>query len=102
MKIRETDRELELEAAVFYHDMSWWGAGSGAGLVMVAVWCALLLGGLIVALRLDRPTAPPGRLMDDPNAERVLAERFARGEIDEAEYLRRLTVLRTQDQIRDA
>ena len=44
------------------------------------------------------PTVPPGQHAPQPGvrAEDVLAERFARGEIDEAEYRARLDVLRQQ------
>ncbi|MFI6154969.1 SHOCT domain-containing protein [Kitasatospora sp. NPDC051170] len=39
----------------------------------------------------------PGGAVYGPAAEQVLAERFARGEIDEEEYRRRLDVLRSAD-----
>ncbi|MFD4600403.1 SHOCT domain-containing protein [Streptomyces sp. NPDC058464] len=37
-------------------------------------------------------SAPPAP--GSPGAEQILAERYARGEIDEEEYLRRLDILR--------
>jgi putative membrane protein len=72
----------------------WWGdhmAGWGWTLMLVGnlVFLGLLAGGLVALLRLarfriDRPRPAPHEL---------LAERFARGEIDEAEYRRRSDVL---------
>lgn len=79
-----------------------WDAGWGLGgwlamsLMMVVFW-----GGLIALVVLlvrgsfrsgQQPTdsSPPER-----NPEQVLAERFARGEIDEGEFARRSEVLRT-------
>ncbi|MCX5193119.1 MULTISPECIES: SHOCT domain-containing protein [unclassified Streptomyces] len=43
----------------------------------------------------DGRTAPAPYSASDSGAERLLAERFARGEIDEEEYTRRLAVLRS-------
>ena len=40
----------------------------------------------------DQPRSPSGP--DSPTAERILADRFARGEIDEDEFWQRLTALR--------
>ncbi len=42
------------------------------------------------------PGAPPYPPQGRQAAEHILAERFARGEIDEEEYRRRLTVLRSE------
>lgn len=75
--------------------MMWWYHGWGWGgwlamsLMMLAFWGAVV--GLIVWLirtnsRQDK--APPPQ-----RAEDMLAERFARGEIDAAEYQERLRVL---------
>ncbi len=77
--------------------MWWYGSGTnGVGyalmtLSMVLFWALVILG--VVALvrylaRNDRPTAAR------PTPEQMLAERFARGEIDEQEYHQRLDVLR--------
>jgi putative membrane protein len=76
-----------------YHDN---GLGAGQWLAMAAlmlVFTAVVVGVLVVLLR--RPAgshAGPAAPHDD--AERILAERFARGEIDEAEYVRRRDTLR--------
>lgn len=79
--------------------MMWWGHGGwGAGdwlamsLMMVVFWGALiaLVVWLVRRLGPDRTTdtTPPR-----PRAEEVLAERFARGEIDEDEFTRRRELL---------
>ncbi|MFL6139026.1 MAG: SHOCT domain-containing protein [Frankiaceae bacterium] len=81
----------------------WWGHGLGWGIwfgmsvLSLLFWVAVVW--LVVTLIRNSsrtggappaPPAPPaGR-----RAEDVLAERFARGEIDEAEYHDRLRVLR--------
>ncbi|MGH4011855.1 MAG: SHOCT domain-containing protein [Pseudonocardiaceae bacterium] len=70
--------------------MSGWGYAFMT-ITMVLVWGLIILG--VIALlrylaRGDRPTT--SRL----TPEQVLAERFARGEIDEQEYQQRLDVLR--------
>jgi len=56
----------------------------------------LIITGIVVLVRyLSRGELQGGaRAADRPTAEQVLAERFARGEIDEEEYRRRLDTLR--------
>lgn len=78
------------------HDMTGWGY-TGMAVVMVVFWVLVIAG--IVALvrytsgangpRVMSPYPPPGE-----SPEQLLATRFARGEIDEAEYQQRLAVLR--------
>lgn len=63
----------------------WWIVGP---LVMLAFWG--LVAWVVITLVRRPPAAPPGA----SGPEQVLAERFARGEIDEDEYRRRLRVLR--------
>ncbi|MGW7547408.1 SHOCT domain-containing protein [Streptomyces sp. NPDC054770] len=70
---------------------------------MVLFWAALVAVGVLLFGALSRSagsgapaTAPP----TGPTPERLLAERFARGEIDEDEYRRRLAVLRADDCLR--
>lgn len=79
------------------HDPGGWGwfAMSGG---MILFWAALVTLGVLLFRPLSRlagtgsaTSAPPPR----PAPELVLAERFARSEIDEDEYQRRLPVLRT-------
>ena len=65
-----------------------WGGGLGMSLSMLVFWGALIW--LITTLMgngSDKNAPPPQR------AEDVLAERFARGEIGQADYLDRLHVL---------
>ncbi|QZY46091.1 MULTISPECIES: SHOCT domain-containing protein [Mycolicibacterium] len=71
--------------------MGWWGYAA-MGIGMVVFW-ALIIGGIVVLVRLSiggttAPAQPPA------TAEQILAARFARGEIDEAEYRDRLAALR--------
>ena len=56
-------------------------------LLVVLVFVVALVGGLnwISARSLKRPPVDP---------EQLLRERFARGELDETEYTRRLTILK--------
>ncbi|WP_330318983.1 hypothetical protein [Streptomyces platensis] len=84
------------------------GAGARAGwfgmaVMMVLVW-ALIIVGIVALIRYftgshrSHPSGPPPSSTDpgwgSRRAEDLLAERFARGEIDEGEYTRRLTLLR--------
>ena len=79
--------------------MHWYGSGLGGwGYALMAIGMAVFWGAVIfgiVALvrhggpRRREPAEPPA-----PEPERLLAERFARGEIDEDEYIQRLTSLR--------
>jgi putative membrane protein len=79
------------------HDMSGWG-WFGASLGMIVFW-ALIITVLVLLFRgLGRSTPVGSRDVASrttPSAEELLAERFARGEIDEDEYQRRLRVLRS-------
>ncbi|MEY2225541.1 MULTISPECIES: SHOCT domain-containing protein [Streptomyces] len=86
--------------------MFWYDHGMG-GWGWVAVSLGILLAVLAVAavvllLRsVDRFPPGPSQPPAAPSAEQVLAERFARGEIDEEEYERRLTELRAHGPGRD-
>ncbi|MFE0347110.1 SHOCT domain-containing protein [Streptomyces griseoluteus] len=89
--------------------MMWYDGGWGMGgwfimtVFMVLFWAVLIVG--LVALvrylagtgRHQRASLPPpaGEVgWQGRGAENLLAERFARGEIDEEEYQRRLALLR--------
>ncbi|UGT72393.1 SHOCT domain-containing protein [Nocardia gipuzkoensis] len=75
------------------HDMSGWGY-AWMGIGMVVFWAVLITGFVLLvkyATQTGR-TQPPGQ--PPPTAEQILAERFARGEIDRDEYLKRLETLR--------
>ncbi|NVM99804.1 SHOCT domain-containing protein [Arthrobacter sp. SDTb3-6] len=78
----------------------WDGAGWGIGpwLVMAAVM--LVVGGAVaVAMVVLARGSYSGRggLTPHHDAERILTERFARGEIDEQEFLARRAALRSPD-----
>ena len=76
----------------FDHDVSGWG-WFAMTLGMVVFW-ALVITGVVL---LVRSVGGAGRSGDNPAApspEAILAERFARGEIDQDEYQRRLSTLR--------
>lgn len=80
--------------------MWWYGPGvSGWGMALMTIgnvlfWAVLIIGGITLTRYLTgrgRPTWPDSDRRSTP--EQVLAERFARGEIDEHEYRSRLETL---------
>lgn len=99
---RQTGQARKVIAMMWY-DGGWgWGGWVVMAVTMVLFW-ALLIAGIIALVRYFTGTAhghpsgahPPGQPgWPNREAEQVLAERFARGEIDEDEYRRRLALLR--------
>lgn len=81
--------------------MMYWGNGMGgwAMLLMTVsglLFWALIIAGIVVLVRyLSRGAQLGPAAVHMPTPEQVLADRFARGEIDEDEYSRRLQFLRT-------
>ncbi len=76
--------------------MSGWGYALGIT-GMVLYWAVLVLAIAAAVRYLDRKrgeSLPPTPSPPPPTAEQVLAERFARGEIDADEYRQRLDTLR--------
>ncbi|GIH21089.1 SHOCT domain-containing protein [Rugosimonospora africana] len=78
--------------------MYWYGGGMpGWGYLLMASSSVLFWGLLIVAgvalFRIARRPLDPGHGAR-PTPERILADRLARGEIDEDEYRRRLDAVR--------
>ena len=80
--------------------MNWYGHGIGGwgygltALIMILFWAAVIYA-IVALVRYSRPNATQGpEPVQPPTPERLLAERFARGEIDEDEYRQRLTSLR--------
>ncbi|MFB6871542.1 SHOCT domain-containing protein [Streptomyces sp. NPDC056323] len=76
----------------FDHGVGGWGwfAMSAS---MILFWALIIIAAVLLFRSLGRTsehTHSPAR----PSPEQLLAERFARGEIDEDEYQRRLTALR--------
>ncbi|MGW0210317.1 SHOCT domain-containing protein [Streptomyces sp. NPDC003233] len=89
---------------MMWYDGGWgWGGWVVMTVFMVLFWAVLIIG-LVVLVRYlagarhhQQPglSPPPGEGgWQDRRAENLLAERFARGEIDEEEYKRRLALLR--------
>jgi len=79
--------------------MMYWGNGIGGWGVAVMTVSSLLFWGLVIAgivvlvrylSRAGQAGTPTGYR---PTPEQVLADRFARGEIDDDEYTRRLRIL---------
>ena len=66
-------------------------AGRGLGLLLAIVVLVLVVAAIVALVRHFSAAKHEGAA----SAERVLADRFARGEIDEAEFLRRRAALRT-------
>lgn len=83
------------------HDLGGWGwFAMSAG--MILFWAVLIALGVLLFRFLSGPSGAhrePGASTGGPrpglSPEQLLAERFARGDIDEDEYRRRLTVLRS-------
>lgn len=84
-----------------HRDMSGWDwfAMSSSTLVL---WALLITVAVLLFRTLGRapeephPSVPAGPAPGPESPERLLAERFARGDIDEDEYRRRLAVLRAE------
>ncbi|MFB7596157.1 SHOCT domain-containing protein [Streptomyces sp. NPDC056160] len=79
----------------WFHGVPGWG-WFAMSLGTLFFWVLLIAAGILLARVLTRGAghsqAPGGT--GRPTPEQLLAERFARGEIDEDEYRRRLSVLR--------
>lgn len=76
------------------HGMNGWGYAVMA-LNMVLFWGVLIGAGVLAYrwLRRDEPAGEAQPRLATFTARRLLAERYARGEIDEEEYRRRLSTL---------
>lgn len=75
------------------HDMNGWGYGL-MGVSMLAFW-VVLIGVVAIVLRRNRnPALRAGDVATPLTADQLLAQRFARGEIDQAEYAARQAELR--------
>jgi len=69
---------------------SGWGGGWGWGLPLVSALLLIAGVGIFLWVLLHQGRIRPGK---NGTARQILAERFARGEIDEAEYRARITQL---------
>ncbi|MFD8637735.1 SHOCT domain-containing protein [Streptomyces sp. NPDC059533] len=80
---------------MFWYDHGMGGWGWIAMSLSMVLLVALAIAGVVLLLRgVDRSSSGQVQPPAAPSAEQVLADRFARGEIDEEEYERRLTALR--------
>jgi putative membrane protein len=73
-----------------------WGmSGWGMALMLMGnlLFWGLLITGIVLAVRYAGPGTPVRPGGRPPTPQEVLANRFARGEIDEDEYARRMQVL---------
>jgi putative membrane protein len=78
-----------------WHDHGMGGWGYGLMVVGFVLFWGLVIAGLVLLVRyLRRGDRAASATPPPPSAEQVLAERFARGDIDEDEYRKRLQVLR--------
>ncbi|MEU1925095.1 SHOCT domain-containing protein [Streptomyces albogriseolus] len=75
------------------HDVSGWGwfAMSAS---MILFWALIITAAVLLFRALGRPHEHTHSAAG-PSPEQLLAERFARGEINEEEYQRRLAALRS-------
>jgi putative membrane protein len=76
------------------------GGGNALAMGVTGLLFLALLAGLTLLMLQDRPgnslgppTGPESQPASRPSPEQVLAERFARGEIDATEYRYRLAIL---------
>jgi len=76
------------------YGMHWWGGWWGF-FMMAGVVVLLVAAATVLAVALTRSTGTPSQpsAAAPSQADRLLDERFARGEIDETEYLRRRAIL---------
>ncbi|WP_030843854.1 SHOCT domain-containing protein [Streptomyces sp. NRRL F-4474] len=76
----------------FDHDVSGWG-WFAMSVGMILFWALIVTAAVLLLRVLSRATGPT-RASAGTSPEQLLAGRFARGEIDEEEYRRRLDALR--------
>ena len=81
--------------------MMWWFENGTAGwafplmaVSQLVFWAVLVGAGVALFRSVNRASGPNGR-SGRSTPEQLLAERFARGEIDEHEYRSRLDILRS-------
>lgn len=78
------------------HDPSGWGWFT-MSVGMILFWTVLIVFAVLLFRAVNRPSdggATTEKAQPTTTPELLLSERFARGEIDEEEYRRRLSVLR--------
>lgn len=75
------------------NDIGGWGYALMA-IGMVLFWGAVITGIVLLVRSLGSNSRPNGESLASGSAENLLAERFARGEIDESEFSSRVAILR--------
>ncbi len=70
------------------------GGWALAGVGMVVFWGLVITGVVLLVRSVGRSGQPSDQPSPVRTPEQVLAERFARGDLDETEYQNRLVVLR--------
>lgn len=83
-----------MSAIVFSADRGWDGPGWGVPWFGLTFLLLLVVGGIAVYAARRRSAPPASDTGAESKAEQTLAQRFARGEIDEDEYEARLAILR--------
>lgn len=82
---------------IYDHGVSGWG-WAAMSLHMVLVWGLVIAVIVLIVRTLTKTSAQPHSGPEaSASADRLLAERFARGEIDEDEYRQRLAIPRGAD-----
>lgn len=77
-----------------WHHGDWSGGGAMLLTVAMLVFWALVIAAVVLAVRYLLASCGTGSAPGGPSrAESLLAERFARGEIDDDEYQRKLALL---------
>lgn len=76
-----------------WNGWSWWGWAL-MSFSMIAFW-GLVIWGIVALFRRPGDRWPLDSSRERPDPEQILAERFAKGEIDEEEYTQRLQALRS-------
>jgi putative membrane protein len=78
-----------------YDTVGWWGY-AGMGIGMVLFWSFIVVG-IVGLIRISTANgrSDSSRMAYRIPPEQLLAERFARGDIDEAEYRQGLATLRS-------
>jgi len=68
--------------------MTGFGMGLGGGLVMVLFWVVLIVGAvwLVRGLFSTNQQPPVSSTRSEPNADEILKQRYARGEISKEQY----------------
>ena len=70
-----------------------WGSWFAMSLMMIVFWC-LLIAGIVFLVRVAGGRREDEPTRDDRTPERILEERYARGEIDDEDFKRRRELLR--------